>query len=46
MRSNGFQRFVEEVTSLQSLTEIDYVILNAGILRYPNVRLAGLSERE
>lgn len=33
-----------EVTALQNLTKIDYVILNAGILRYPNVRLVCLGE--
>lgn len=32
--------------ALQNLTRIDYVVLNAGILRYPNVRNLVLSRQE
>lgn len=33
------QKFVNDVVKLQGLHRIDYVVLNAGILRYPNVSL-------
>lgn len=31
------QRFIGDITAMEGLHKIDYVVLNAGILRYPNV---------
>lgn len=31
------QRFISDVVAMRDLQRIDYVVLNAGILRYPNV---------
>ena len=33
------QNFAREVAALRTIDRIDHVILNAGILRYPNVGL-------
>lgn len=33
------QKFVEDIAAIRHLDRIDYVVLNAGILKYPNVRL-------
>ena len=32
-----YQQFVTDLISMRDIHEIDYVILNAGILKYPNV---------
>lgn len=38
------QNFAQEITAMRNLDRIDHVILNAGILEYPNVGRASLSE--
>jgi hypothetical protein len=40
--SDGEQGFVSDVVRLQGRNPIDYVVLNAGILKYPNVSGASL----
>ncbi len=37
MRLNSSQKFVAQIAMIPNL-KIDYVVLNAGVLRYPNVR--------
>lgn len=37
IRSDFQQRFISDVVAMRDLQRIDYVVLNAGILRYPNV---------
>ena len=39
LSSDTNQNFVREVAALRNLGRIDHVILNAGILQYPNVGL-------
>lgn len=33
----SISRFISDVVAMRDLQRIDYVVLNAGILRYPNV---------
>ena len=35
-----YQTFVRELCALREVARIDYVVVNAGILKYPNVRAA------
>ena len=37
--SNRPQNFARDVAALRTISRIDHVILNAGILQYPNVGL-------
>lgn len=39
LSSDTNQNFVREIAALRNLDRIDRVILNAGILQYPNVGL-------
>ncbi len=39
IESDRTQNFAREVAALRSIDRIDHVILNAGILQYPNVGL-------
>ena len=39
VESDSIQNFAREVASLRTISRIDHVILNAGILHYPNVGL-------
>lgn len=39
VESDRMQSFAREVASLSTISRIDHVILNAGILQYPNVGL-------
>ena len=37
-KPDPLQSFSAEMAALRNLGKIDYVVLNAGILKYPNVR--------
>ena len=39
INSDKTQNFAREVAALRNIDRIDHVILNAGILQYPNVGL-------
>lgn len=34
------KRFIDDLVAVRGLQRIDYVVLNAGILRYPNVSMS------
>lgn len=42
--SDKTQNFAREVAALRTISRIDHVILNAGILQYPNVGLTSRLE--
>lgn len=44
VESDRMQNFAREVASLRTISRIDHVILNAGILQYPNVGLMSCLE--